>query len=128
MALVHHELCFGCGWSNLFGLHLELEATGEGAAAGRWFVKQDHQGPHTGRAHPGVLACALVEAVLLAGGGGFDLSRAELELEVDGRAAVGSFCEIEAAVTDGKASAMASSDGLPVARLFCECAPREASS
>ncbi len=25
MTLVHHELCFGCGRANLFGLHLDLE-------------------------------------------------------------------------------------------------------
>jgi hypothetical protein len=25
MALVHHDLCFGCGQTNLFGLLLEVE-------------------------------------------------------------------------------------------------------
>jgi hypothetical protein len=54
----HHDLCFGCGLANVFGLHLE---------DGRFFVKQDHQGPD-GRAHPGVIAAALVEAMTLAAG------------------------------------------------------------
>ena len=47
----HHEGCFGCGQANLFGLHLE---------GGRFFVKQDHQGP-PGFAHRGVIAAALLE-------------------------------------------------------------------
>ena len=38
--LSHHDLCFGCGQANLFGLQLELERTDEGVA-GRFFVKQD---------------------------------------------------------------------------------------
>ena len=41
----HHDLCFGCGLANVFGLHLELERTGGGGLSGRFFVKQDHQGP-----------------------------------------------------------------------------------
>jgi hypothetical protein len=42
--LRHHDLCFGCGQANLFGLQLELEPRPEGGVAGRFFVKQDHQG------------------------------------------------------------------------------------
>ena len=41
MTITHHELCFGCGLANLFGLQLELEPDGEGAVAGRFFLKQD---------------------------------------------------------------------------------------
>src|SRR5918997_1999277 len=75
-ALRHHDLCFGCGQANLFGLQLELARSGNGVE-GRFFVKQDHQGPD-GNAHPGVLAAALEEALSLAGApaGG----RVELEL------------------------------------------------
>ncbi len=46
--LVHHELCFGCGRTNLFGVLMEVTATGEGGVRGRAFVKQDHQGPERG--------------------------------------------------------------------------------
>jgi hypothetical protein len=37
----HHDLCFGCGLANVFGLHLELEraAGAGGGVAGRFFVK-----------------------------------------------------------------------------------------
>ena len=59
MALVHHELCFGCGRTNLFGLLLELERSERDAVTGRCFIKQDHQGPVPGRAHPGIVGCAL---------------------------------------------------------------------
>ena len=55
---MHHELCFGCGQANLFGLQLELTRDESGDVSGRFFVKQDHQGPD-GSAHPGVLAAAL---------------------------------------------------------------------
>ncbi len=79
--MTHDDLCFGCGQANLFGLQLE---------GGRFFVKQDHQGPG-GTAHPGILMTALVEATLLAGG---DASRMRFELR--GAAPVGEFVEIEA--------------------------------
>jgi hypothetical protein len=49
--LTHHDGCFGCGQANLFGLQLE---------DGRFFVKQDHQGP-PGFAHRGIIAAALLE-------------------------------------------------------------------
>jgi hypothetical protein len=52
--LVHHELCFGCGRVNLFGLLLEVQEVAPGAVAGRCFVKQDHQGADRRRAHDGV--------------------------------------------------------------------------
>jgi hypothetical protein len=77
----HHDLCFGCGQANLFGLQME---------AGRFFVKQDHQGPD-GAAHPGILTTALMEAILLAGG---DATAVRVELRAP--APVGEFVEIEA--------------------------------
>ena len=49
MALVHHDLCFGCGQTNLFGLLLEVERVDERRVAGRCFIKQDHQGAIAGR-------------------------------------------------------------------------------
>ena len=78
----HHDLCFGCGQANLFGLQLER---------GRFFVKQDHQGPG-GTAHPGILMAALAEATLLAGGDGAH----ELRVSLSGRAPVGEFVDVEA--------------------------------
>ena len=60
----HGGLCFGCGNANLFGLQLELKRV-DGGVSGRFFVKQDHQGPD-GAAHPGVLTAALEEAMGLA--------------------------------------------------------------
>jgi acyl-coenzyme A thioesterase PaaI-like protein len=62
--IIHHDLCFGCGQANLFGLQLELEASADGEVEGRFFVKQDHQGP-PGYAHGGVIAAALDEAMAL---------------------------------------------------------------
>ena len=62
--IFHHDLCFGCGQANLFGLQLELEPHPGGGVEGRFFVKQDHQGP-PGLAHGGVLAAALDEAMAL---------------------------------------------------------------
>ena len=62
-ALRHHDLCFGCGQANLFGLQLELERSGDGVE-GRFFVKQDHQGP-PGYAHGGVIGAVLDEAMAL---------------------------------------------------------------
>jgi acyl-coenzyme A thioesterase PaaI-like protein len=79
--LSHRDLCFGCGQANLFGLQME---------GGRFFVKQDHQGPD-GNAHPGILATALAEAMLLAG---HDVSRMRVELAAP--APVGEFVEVEA--------------------------------
>jgi hypothetical protein len=87
--IAHHDVCFGCGQANLFGLQLELEET-DGGVRGRFFVKQDHQGPD-GAAHPGIVVTALVEAMLQAGG---DVRAVRVELR--GPAPVGEFVEIEA--------------------------------
>jgi hypothetical protein len=87
--LRHHDLCFGCGQANLFGLQLELTRTGDGVE-GRFFVKQDHQGPD-GNAHPGVLAAALEEALTHAGA-----TPARIDLELRAPAPVGTFVVVSA--------------------------------
>ena len=98
--LRHHELCFGCGQANLFGLQLELERRPQGGVAGRFFVKQDHQGP-PGYAHGGVIAAALDEAMALAvHDGGDPAVTSRLELELHAPAPVGSFVSVEADVRE----------------------------
>jgi acyl-coenzyme A thioesterase PaaI-like protein len=94
--LVHHELCFGCGRVNLFGLLIELEPSGPDAVAGRGFLKQDHQGPDRGAAHPGILATALTEAMALACG--FEARTTNLEIAFTTAAPIGGFVELEARV------------------------------
>jgi acyl-coenzyme A thioesterase PaaI-like protein len=94
VALVHHDLCFGCGQTNVFGLMVEADHSDGESVAGRCFVKQDHQGPDRASAHDGVLAAALCEAMALACGPG---ARAEsLEVELIGAAPVGTFLELTA--------------------------------
>jgi acyl-coenzyme A thioesterase PaaI-like protein len=125
----HHDLCFGCGQANLFGLQLELERRPEGGVAGRFFVKQDHQGP-PGYAHGGVIAAALDEAMslVLHGEGTYALTGG-LEVELKAPAPVGSFVELEAvlegaegrrlilsATASGEEGAVASARGTFVAR------------
>jgi acyl-coenzyme A thioesterase PaaI-like protein len=96
--LSHHELCFGCGQANLFGLQLELERRPDGGVGGRFFVKQDHQGP-PGYAHGGVLATALDEAMsLLVWDESARLLTARLEVDLESPAPVGSFVEVTARV------------------------------
>ena len=123
MSLAHHELCFGCGHANLFGLQMELEPV-DGGVAGRFFVKQDHQGPG-GAAHPGVLASALQEAMALAlHARGIHGRARRLEVELLGDAAVGVFLHVEARVNDdftGVASAREGDNTLAEARaVFSE--------
>jgi hypothetical protein len=93
----HHELCFGCGTANLFGLHIE---------DGRFFVKQDHQGPD-GALHPGILAAGLLEVL-------GPVARVELELR--GAAPVGTFVSLE---VEGTSAYARGDDGsiLAVARV-----------
>jgi acyl-coenzyme A thioesterase PaaI-like protein len=91
----HHDLCFGCGQANLFGLQLELEAGADGVE-GRFFVKQDHQG-EPGFAHAGVLTAALEEAMALAGGG----RPARLSVELLAPAPVGTFVAVRAGLPEG---------------------------
>jgi acyl-coenzyme A thioesterase PaaI-like protein len=101
--LRHHDLCFGCGQANLFGLQLELEAVADGVE-GRFFVKQDHQG-EPGFAHAGVMTAALEEAISLAAG----RRPATLQIELLMPAAVGTFVVVraEAAGPEHRLSAVA---------------------
>jgi acyl-coenzyme A thioesterase PaaI-like protein len=110
VTLAHHELCFGCGNANLFGLQMELEADGEGVT-GRFFVKQDHQGPD-GTAHPGVLSSALEEAMALAlHTGGVHARLRRLEVEMFDDAPVGVFVRVEARVENGGSDELAAVAG-----------------
>jgi hypothetical protein len=117
--LIHHELCFGCGRTNLFGLHLEAEETARGSVAGRAFIKQDHQGATLGQAHDGIVTAALAEALAFAVGP--DARLQMLEIDVVGSARVGEFLDVEAHVEGHEpkhvhASATATADGQAVAR------------
>jgi acyl-coenzyme A thioesterase PaaI-like protein len=98
--IVHHDLCFGCGQANLFGLQLELEPAADGGVEGRFFVKQDHQGP-PGYAHGGVIAAALDEAMalLLFERGTFALT-GRLEIDLVAPAPVGTFVRVSARLED----------------------------
>ena len=86
----HHDLCFGCGQANLFGLQLELSQAADGVE-GRFFVKQDHQGP-PGFAHAGVLTAALEDAIALAAG----RRPTRLSVELVAPAPVGAFVHVTA--------------------------------
>ena len=100
MTITHHELCFGCGLANLFGLQLELERDGEDRVAGRFFVKQDHQGP-PGFAHGGVLATALDEAMaLLVHDDGLRTLTKRLEVDFLAPAPIGAFAHVSAWVEE----------------------------
>jgi acyl-coenzyme A thioesterase PaaI-like protein len=92
--LAHHELCFGCGQTNLFGLLMEVERVGDGSVRGRAFVKQDHQGPERGVAHEGIVLAALSDAMALACGP--NRRATHLELEVHAPVPVGAFLDVEA--------------------------------
>jgi hypothetical protein len=126
--LIHHELCFGCGRANLFGLLVEAERGEDGTVRGRWFVKQDHQGPHAGAVHPGLLAAALMEIASFAAGPGQTLRRVEVAFAPERLDAVGSFCELTAHVRAGDGDrvaidAAAVLAGEPVARLTADLFP-----
>ena len=119
MPLVHHELCFGCGRTNLFGLLLEVEEVAPSAVAGRCFIKQDHQGAAGDRAHDGVVCAALAEAMGLACG--LDARAVSFEVSLEGAAPVGAYLEVRARVQsrDGPlayATAAASAEGRVVAQ------------
>jgi acyl-coenzyme A thioesterase PaaI-like protein len=118
--IIHHDLCFGCGQANLFGLQLELERSGEGVE-GRFFVKQDHQGP-PGYAHGGVIAAALDEAMalLLFERGTFAVT-GRLEVDLMAPAPVGTFVRVSARLdSEGErtlelSAEAAAEDGRPLA-------------
>jgi hypothetical protein len=118
VALVHHDLCFGCGQTNLFGLMVVADRSDGETVTGRCFIKQDHQGADRTAAHEGVLASALCEAMSLACGPG---ARAEsLEIELIGAAAIGTFVELIATPGQGsgdhaEATATATSEDRVVA-------------
>ena len=98
--ITHHELCFGCGQANLFGLQLEVEPDGDGGVAGRFFVKQDHQGP-PGFAHGGIVATALDETMaLLVHEEGTMALTARLEIELRAPVPIGSFALLRAWVAE----------------------------
>ena len=103
----HHDGCFGCGQANLFGLQLE---------DGRFFVKQDHQGA-PGFAHSGILACALMDAIALAGG-----SILEFEIELGAPAPVGTFVHVEVSVDHQTAAAVAGDGNVVYARASARLA------
>jgi acyl-coenzyme A thioesterase PaaI-like protein len=118
MALAHHDLCFGCGQANLFGLLLEVNHVDERRVAGRCFIKQDHQGPDRRFAHRGLIAAALSEAMALACGARAHAIALNVELTAD--APVGAFLDVEAATEAWHAgtitaTATAASEGRPVA-------------
>jgi acyl-coenzyme A thioesterase PaaI-like protein len=101
--LAHHDLCFGCGAANLFGLQLELEPSPDGGVEGRFFVKQDHQGP-PGYAHGGVIAAALDEAMaLVLRAEGTPAVTARLEVDLLAPAPVGTFVRVEAGLEESDA-------------------------
>ena len=110
MTITHHELCFGCGLANLFGLQLEVEPDGERRVVGRFFVKQDHQGP-PGYAHGGVIAAALDEAMaLLVHGAEIRALTRRLEVDLLGPVPIGTFARVDAWIEedDGRTLRLAS--------------------
>jgi acyl-coenzyme A thioesterase PaaI-like protein len=94
--LAHHELCFGCGRTNLFGLLMEVELVAQGRVRGRGFIKQDHQGPDPGTAHDGIIATALTEAMALVCGPA--MRARNLEFRLEAAVPVGAFLDVEAQV------------------------------
>jgi acyl-coenzyme A thioesterase PaaI-like protein len=110
----HHDLCFGCGQANLFGLQLEL-TRGPDGVEGRFFVKQDHQGP-PGFAHAGVLAAALEEALSVAAG----RAPSRLEIELLAPAPVGAFVQVRAS---GSTATASNDEGEVLARAAGTFAP-----
>ncbi len=101
MTITHHELCFGCGIANVFGLQMEVEPSADGdGVSGRFFVKQDHQGP-PGFAHGGVIACALDEVMALCVHDEGRLAMTgRLEVDFRGPAPVGTFVRVAARVEE----------------------------
>jgi uncharacterized protein (TIGR00369 family) len=96
--LRHHDLCFGCGQANLFGLQLEAESMPDGAVEGRFFVKQDHMGP-PGYLHGGLLATALDEAMaLLLQRDGTRALTGRLEIDLLAPVPVGTFVRVRARI------------------------------
>ena len=91
--MTHHELCFGCGLANLFGLQLELARDGD-RVTGRFFAKQDHQGAD-GSVHKGILVTALEEALSVAGA-----EPSRLDVEFLAPAPIGTFLSVSASESE----------------------------
>jgi acyl-coenzyme A thioesterase PaaI-like protein len=99
VTVTHHDLCFGCGLANLFGLQLEAELDGD-ELRGRCFVKQDHQGP-PGYGHGGVVATALDEAMaLVVHALGIRALTRRLEVDLLAPAPVGTFLHLDARIEE----------------------------
>ncbi len=97
--ITHHELCFGCGQVNLFGLQVELAREGD-RVAGRFFAKQDHQGP-PGIVHGGIVATALDEAMaLLVHDSQISALTRRLEVDLLRPAPIGTFLNLTAWMAD----------------------------
>jgi len=120
----HHDRCFGCGQANLFGLLLDVEHRDDGGLRGRWFVKQDHQGPAAGSVHPGLVACGLIEAALLAAGPERELRQVQCDLPTGAVSAVGAFCEVAVRLDSASLRATAAIDGQPVGEMTAGLGPR----
>jgi acyl-coenzyme A thioesterase PaaI-like protein len=100
LSVRHHDLCFGCGQANLFGLQLELEPAEDGGLRGRFFVKQDHQGP-PGVGHGGIVATALDEAMALAvHHAGIPALTSRLDVKLRAPARVGEVVLVEARIEE----------------------------
>ena len=101
MGLVHHDLCFGCGQANLFGLQMEVEPVENGrGVAGRFFLEA---GPPraAGVAHPGLMATALEEVASLAlEAEGISADLESMEVTIESRVPVGSFVALAAVIEE----------------------------
>jgi acyl-coenzyme A thioesterase PaaI-like protein len=133
VSIVHHDLCFGCGVTNLFGLQMELDPVADGVS-GRFFVKQDHQGS-TGAAHSGVVAAALDEAMALAvHAEGIAARPRQLAVRLEAAAPVGAFVRVEARIdrrADEKLEASATAtadDGAEVGSATATFTPADPAS
>jgi acyl-coenzyme A thioesterase PaaI-like protein len=115
----HHELCFGCGLANLFGLQMELSREGD-RVVGRFFAKQDHQGPR-GAVHAGIVTTALEDAIEILLGA----EPRRIEVEFLEPAPIGTFLRVSATAVD-ESSATAelwSGDDLVARALAKRAAP-----
>jgi len=109
----------------MFGLLLEAQQAEDPASlTARCFIKQDHQGPDRGRAHPGVIAAALSEAISLLCGP--DARVSTFEVTITGVAPVGTFLDLTAELDsrgtqDAHVVAAAMCDGSQVATASGTC-------
>jgi acyl-coenzyme A thioesterase PaaI-like protein len=98
MSVKHHDLCFGCGDANLFGLHLEAESSEGDGLAGRFHLRDEHVG-RSGFAHSGVISAVLFEAMALAlHAEGTHAAAEHLEVDIESPVPVDSTVELRARV------------------------------